>query len=253
MSAPFGDDYADVYDRMYATKDYSLECDVIERVVPRSDPPAHLLDLGCGTGNHALTLIRRGYSVTGVDRSEAMVRAAERKASAEGLPLPLIVGDLADVEVSGSFEAVTIMFAVLGYLTETPQLLAALSNVRRHLGVGGKLIFDVWYGPAVLTNPPVERTRIFEGDGEYVIRSVRPEMSPQRDVVDVHTRLWRVEGDRVRFDSDEVHSVRYFFIPELTHLLTMASFRVERFFAFPQIDSSPTVTSWNLGCVATAI
>lgn len=48
--------------------------------------PAHrILDMGCGTGRHALELARRGYHVTGVDLSDGMLAQARHIAQQEGL------------------------------------------------------------------------------------------------------------------------------------------------------------------------
>ena len=46
--------------------------------------PERILDLGCGTGGHALVLARRGYRITGVDRSASMLEIARRKAKEVG-------------------------------------------------------------------------------------------------------------------------------------------------------------------------
>jgi SAM-dependent methyltransferase len=208
--------------------------------------------MGCGTGGHALTLARRGYAVAGLDRSSAMVRAAAAKAAGAGLTVNWQVGDITSARVDGTFDVVTIMFAVLGYLTDTNALVAALRNARSHLAAGGTLLFDVWYGPAVLIQRPTERVKVIEQDDGVIVRAAKPTLHAARDVVDVHTRVWRVVGDRVVFDATELHSVRYFFVPELDHLLGESSFRVERFFAFPDLESPPSTDAWSLGCVATA-
>lgn len=74
MTAPFGAAYAGSYDTIYGAKDYGAECSLIETLL-RSHargPVASILDLGCGTGNHAIPLAQRGYAVTGVDRSQPM-------------------------------------------------------------------------------------------------------------------------------------------------------------------------------------
>ncbi len=42
-----------------------------------------ILDMGCGTGRHALDLARRGYTVTGVDLSDGMLEQARAVAQAE--------------------------------------------------------------------------------------------------------------------------------------------------------------------------
>ena len=253
MTEPFGPEYADAYDRLYAGKDYSGECDLIERVVPRPVGRApRILDLGCGTGGHALMLARRGFEVVGVDLSASMVAVAKKKAEAQRLAIDWRVGDLVDVRVSGKFDAVAIMFAVLGYVTDTDRLRRAFTNARRHLDSGGKLIFDVWYGPAVLTEGPAERVKVIPQPDGSVIRAVTPTLHSERNVVDVHTRLWRVAQDRVVVDAAEIHQVRYYFIPELEAIMGDAGFSEERFFAFPDLSAPIGQSDWNLGCVAKA-
>lgn len=80
MSATFGSNYADIYDRMYAAKDYARECDLIVSAAGSSDD-LRILDMGCGTGGHALTLARLGHTVTGVDVSREMLRVATAKST----------------------------------------------------------------------------------------------------------------------------------------------------------------------------
>jgi len=82
----FGQVYADQYDFLYSDKDYDAECDLLEEVFRRyrDGNVRTILDLGCGTGNHAIRLARRGYEVTGVDRSPEMLAKAEWKAAELG-------------------------------------------------------------------------------------------------------------------------------------------------------------------------
>ena len=47
--------------------------------------PCRALDLGCGTGNHAVTLAGRGFEVTGVDISPNAVRLAGENAESKGV------------------------------------------------------------------------------------------------------------------------------------------------------------------------
>jgi len=83
-SAVFGSCYAAAYDSFYAAKDYEAECRLLERVFEKygAKPVRRILDLGCGTGGHAIPLARRGYTVVGIDRSEAMLVAAKAKSAA---------------------------------------------------------------------------------------------------------------------------------------------------------------------------
>ena len=47
-------------------------------------PTARVLDLGCGKGRHALELARRGFSVTGVDRTAQFVDQARQHLKRRG-------------------------------------------------------------------------------------------------------------------------------------------------------------------------
>jgi len=51
------------------------------------------LDIGLGQGRNAMLLARRGYAVTGIDRSEVGVAAARRMATARGLHINAILAD----------------------------------------------------------------------------------------------------------------------------------------------------------------
>ncbi|MBO0699064.1 MAG: class I SAM-dependent methyltransferase, partial [Zavarzinella sp.] len=52
-----------------------------------------LLDVGCGTGEHALYFAARGLRVTGIDFVEEAIRRARRKAAERGLPIDFRVQD----------------------------------------------------------------------------------------------------------------------------------------------------------------
>ena len=58
MSEMFGAVYADAYDLLYQDKDYDAECDLIESLFKNYGESGikSVLDLGCGTGNHAVPL-----------------------------------------------------------------------------------------------------------------------------------------------------------------------------------------------------
>ena len=61
----FGSVYAGAYDLFYGEKNYDAECDLIEALWREygDGGTASILDLGCGTGSHAIRLARRGHRV----------------------------------------------------------------------------------------------------------------------------------------------------------------------------------------------
>lgn len=62
-------------------------------------PPGRALDLGCGTGTNAVTLARHGWQVTGVDFAPKAIRAARRKAAAQGLEISFHAADVTDLRM----------------------------------------------------------------------------------------------------------------------------------------------------------
>ena len=87
MTGVFNDSYAATYDTVYAEKNYAAECKAVENLIAKfgRGEIRKMLDLGCGTGRHAVIFAGDGFDVTGVDQSEPMVaRARDRAAIAHG-------------------------------------------------------------------------------------------------------------------------------------------------------------------------
>ncbi len=254
MNQVFGSVYSGLYDSFYSEKDYVAECDAVESLFERLAPDGvrSVLDLGCGTGNHALELHKRGYEVVGVDRSEEMLEIARRKLHAADAPR-FLRGDIRHVDVARRFDAVIAMFAVLGYQTTDVDLRATLENARLHLEPGGLFVFDAWYGPAVVRVGPGDRFRVFRQPGREVIRASSGELREQDRCCLVRIQVWDIEGDRVQGRTDEHHLMRYFFPDELDQLLNDSGFTLALLSSWPETDVQPSLETWNIVVVATAL
>lgn len=246
--------YAQSYDMLYADKDYQRECDFIEEVLQRYNgalSKCEILDLGCGTGGHAIPLAQRGYSVWGIDFSPAMIELAQEKSSecATG-KLQFQVGNIQSAQLKRSFGAVICMFAVIGYQTTNAELFTLISNVRRHLQPGGVFICDFWFGPAVLRERPVERIKEIKLKNERLIRIARPELCVDSHVVTVNYHLLRIFGDKVLEEIREAHRMRFLFKPELEFMLTQAGLTPVTFCDFGKLDAPASELTWNVSAVA---
>jgi SAM-dependent methyltransferase len=247
----FGRDYAAAYDDLYKEKDYLAECDLIENVfnLYGQGPLRRVLDLGCGTGGHAVVLAQRGYQVVGVDRSPDMLVLARAR---PGLAR-FVLGEIGSLDLGETFDAALMMFAVLGYQIGNADVQAAFATVRRHLKPHGLLFCDFWYGPAVLVQRPAERVKVIDTADGQIIRVATGELDALHDVCMVRYHVWRIEGGRVSAEAREQHRMRYFFAPELEVLLASADLELVRLGAFPVLDDEPTEHTWNVALVARAI
>jgi len=257
MNDVFGPDYASAYDLLYAGKDYEAECDAIERALAEhgSFTARRLLDLGCGTGGHAIPLALRGYEVVGIDRSEAMLSAARVKATDVGVARRISFrrGDLVDTHVDPSCDAAIMMFAVLGYLARPRRATAALRNTHRNLCTGALLIFDFWYGPAVRREPPGPRQRIVEDGGERIVRLASSELDGEAETCTVSFQLRRMRGGSVIGETLEKHTLRYYDREPLRELLAASGFQMLHLGGFPDDQREPGETGWSAMCVARAV
>lgn len=258
MSDVFGAIYADSYDLLYHDKDYAAECDLIERIFHAyGDDSIHsILDLGCGTGNHAIHLAQRSYEVVGVDRSESMLAQARKKAADLGMNRNNIAferGDILSIDLQRHADAALMMFAVLGYQLENANVLSALRTARRHLCPGGLLIFDVWYGPAVLHHRPCQRVKVIPTPGGQILRVASGKLDIRCHVCTVHFHVWQLEGERLVGETEESHSMRYFFPLELDLFSECSGFALIRLGAFPEFDQDPDEETWNVLGVARAV
>lgn len=254
----FGSDYAGRYDFLYQDKDYERECDMVAEVFTRfaDGPVQSVLDLGCGTGNHALPLARRGFAMTGVDRSPGMLEQAGRKADALALGdiRPTFrQGDVRDLHLGQTFDAVLMMFAVLGYQVTNENVASALATVRRHLKPGGLFVFDIWYGPAVLAIRPGERVKTLATPDGTVIRAASTKMDSFRQLAEVRYQMWHVRESGPMVETSETHEMRYFFPQELALFLEHARLRLVHFADFGALDRPADESTWNTIAVAEAV
>ena len=243
----FNEEYAGAYDALYQDKDYEKECDYVEALFKKYDyRPTTILDLGCGTGGHALILAKRGYKVTGVDRSAAMLDIAKKKAEDQRLDIEFIEGDLTRMPVSKKFDAVISLFAVMGYQTTNAALAAACKVAKECLVPGGMFLFDCWHGTAVIADKPAPRLKeINSGKGEKIIRFTLPEIDGMNHVVRVNFRVWHTKGNAFT-ETFESHPMRFLFPQEIGYFLEVAGFQSVDLYPFLKLDTSLTEKDWNM-------
>lgn len=130
-------------------------------------PPAYVLDLCCGIARHSLELARRGFRVTGVDRTEMYLEEARNRAAEERLNLELIRSDMQEFRRPNTFDAALNMFTSFGYFPDPDEDRRVVENVYHSLKRGGVFLIDMM-GKEVLARVFRERDW-HEEDGILVL------------------------------------------------------------------------------------
>lgn len=134
--------YAKTYDTESFTTGTLGEVDFLEKEFD-GDKTKTILDIGCGTGRHAIELARRGYSITGIDLSASQLERARQKAKETGVRIKLLQLNACSLPFKNEFDF-AIMLCEGGFsLQETDVLnFKILESAERALRSPGKLIFS---------------------------------------------------------------------------------------------------------------
>lgn len=222
------DTIAPFYD--HATAGFDDDLALYEALAKRQGGP--VLELGAGTGRVALALAARGYAVTGIDRSPAMLELARAKARAAGLTLDLRLGDMRTPAVPGSFRLILCALDGFLHLEDSTQQIKTLTSARRLLVRGGLLALDLpgpggdWGDWQPGARPLVLDWSI-ERDGVRLSRlsTFQADLSTQtRMVLDIFEEIAADGG--VRRHAAE-YRLRFVFPAELELLLQRAGLRLE--------------------------
>ena len=248
-------DYACFYDSLYEDKNYREECNFIKSIFERYAEKEinSILDLGCGTGSHALFFAGMGYEVTGVDFSEDMLKVAREKAARQGKNISFLQQDIRHLDLPQEFGAAVAMFAVMGYQTTNRDFEDALLSVNRHLDPGGLFIFDVWFGPAVLAQRPEDRIKTIERAGRKITRHASPSLDIINQTVEVNYTVRENASKKQLKETKESHVMRFFFFQELRYFLEKNNFEILQICPFLDLNGRVDESCWNISVICRRI
>jgi SAM-dependent methyltransferase len=214
----YGDRWASVYDDQHGRMDPEPAAEFLAGMAG----DGRVLELAIGTGRVALPLAARGIRVEGVDASPAMIERLRAKPGGESIPVT--VGDMAQVPVSGRFRLVYLVCNTLfGLLTQERQA-ECFGNVTRVLEPGGVFVIECFV-------PDVAR---FDHDQRVEARSVTEDSA----VIEVsrHDKArQRVTTQMIMFDGQGMQlrpvAIRYSWPAELDLMAGRAGLRLAERYA----------------------
>lgn len=182
---------------------------------------AHILDLCCGIGRHTLELARRGFTVTGVDRTRPYLEKAKKHAGKENLAIEFIQSDMRQFQRPGAFDTALNLFTSFGYFDDPEDDRKVINNIYDSLKPGGKLLMEMM-GKEVLAR--IFRERDWHEQDDFLILQER-KLSRNWSWIDSH---WIMIRDTQRFETTISH--RLYSAIELSALLSDGGFTNIRVF-----------------------
>jgi SAM-dependent methyltransferase len=128
-----------------------------------------VLDLCCGPGRHAVEFARRGFAVTGVDRSGFLLERARQKADAAAVAVEWVLDDMREFARPATFDLACNLFTSFGYFQREEDNLRVLRNVWESLRDGGTLVMDM-VGKERMERQGLEPRHIRFADGAVLIQ-----------------------------------------------------------------------------------
>jgi SAM-dependent methyltransferase len=184
---------------------------------------AKILDLCCGTGQLARILIEKGYSVTGIDGSEEMLRFARENAPAA----EFILDDARTFHLSPVYNAVFSTFDSLNHIIALEELLSVFKNVNGCLVDRGIFIFDMTTKKHFETKQKgfkdVQETPDF-------LYTVRCDFNDENKLSESHFTIFQPSGKNWKRSDIKLYQT-FYALPEIKAALQKAGFKGIRTFS----------------------
>ena len=190
----------ELYDTIYgAMKDYRAEARAIAERIERVKPGARtVLDIACGTGEHAKHLAAdSGLAVDGIDLEPGFVAVAAAKNPAGRF----VRADMRDFDLGRTYDAVICMFSSIGYAGDAAGVTAALRCFRAHAAPGGAIVVEPWFAPDQFRDAHVSMLTV-DNESLKLCRMSRSHVIGRRSLVHFEYLIGRPGSDLVRASED---------------------------------------------------
>lgn len=246
---------AEFYDKIWGRYDYDADVKFLEGLF-RDYGCESIIDIGCGTGNHAIRLSRSGFKVTGLDISSAMLKLAKEKSLET--EIEFIQGDMRNIKnlipEGQKFDGAICLGITFCHLIENKDVQAFLNGLHKILRKNGLFIFNAR-----------NARKIDEGHlNRLILDHIIMDEGLQllflfyntRDTQNKNVIVWRPiylinKGGKVDFQIRE-HKLRWFQFSKLKRMLTEHDFKVVATYSGPTKEEFKEEKNAEMWFVTTA-
>jgi SAM-dependent methyltransferase len=138
------DFWRDFYPCMFSEERFAAATDEVTRMMELTQSSGGpVLDLCCGPGRHSVEFARRGFTVTGVDRSAYLLEKARRYALESGVAVEWVHEDMRNFVRPDTFDLACNLFTSFGYFEDEQDDLKVLNNIHCSLRENGSLVIEM--------------------------------------------------------------------------------------------------------------
>jgi SAM-dependent methyltransferase len=171
-------------------------------------PGDRVLDLACGSGDHARRLARRGMHVLGVDIADSLIAHCRQKAEEESISTAgFEQDDMREIAYEGEFKAVLLLSGSFGFFDDATNR-DVLARMVRALETGGRVLIDVSDPSEMVVRPPRQSWSEY-GDG-YGLRKTWWEPQTCTYV----SEFMFIDSDGLLNTAAEPERIRFYSLPE---------------------------------------
>src|SRR5258708_7355845 len=136
--------WRDFYPFMFSEERVAIADEQVSQVLALAGIDAGaVLDLCCGPGRHSVALAKRGFQVTGVDRTRFLLNKARRHAKSARARVEFIRSDMRDFVRPDTYKLALSLFTSFGYFDDKGEDSLVMRNIFASLKKGGVCVIDV--------------------------------------------------------------------------------------------------------------
>jgi SAM-dependent methyltransferase len=224
--------YAKIYDYFNLDKNYKREINYLLKIIKKFKKKKvyKILDIGCGTGNHANLLAKKKFFIVGLDKSPEMIDMAKKK-----FKKVLFTNDNRSLSIK--FDICYSFFHVVSYLKNNNQLNAFFNYASTKLDKDGLFIFDYWFKPAVLLDPPEEKIKYLKKNYKTYIRFTQFQHFKKFNIIKILFNFFILSKKKIKYFT-EIHEMRYYEIKQLNFYLKKNNFVILKNYSWLQFSFS---------------
>lgn len=216
--------FAKYYDALMRDVDYAARTDYICKIFRKYGLCGNtVLDLACGTGAITYELVKRGFDVIGVDKSEQMLAEAVGKNGGMVQNPMFICQDMKNLDLYGTVSAAVSVLDGINHLDNCQSVKTAFSRVSLFLDKGGLFVFDL-NSPYKIENTLGNNTFVYDLDEVYCVWQNSYDSKKRR--CNFELTFFEFDGEHYT-RSDESFSETVYSTDEIEKILVDSGFFLE--------------------------